>query len=181
MSALTVSSMNRNGLAMKSLPPAMVELVRLSKSLRLVTKTTGVFLWCGMARSLAHSSIAGHAGHVHVEKDEVKVVFREQLQGLFRLLDVDGFELGLFEGIDDGAAGNGLVIHDEDFGGGNLLFFRQRAAFEQEAEKIHGGGDGASGGGVDVFRLLVNFLEQGLEGGGHVGDLQQARRGRRCR
>src|SRR5882724_6099744 len=43
-SALTASSMKRKGLAMKSLPPLMVELARLSKSLRLVTKTTGVFL-----------------------------------------------------------------------------------------------------------------------------------------
>jgi hypothetical protein len=42
--ALTVNSRKRNGLAMKSLPPLMVELARLSKSLRLVTKTTGVVL-----------------------------------------------------------------------------------------------------------------------------------------
>ena len=56
MSALTVSSMKRNGLAMKSLPPAIMELVRLSKSLKAVTKTTGVFLCSGRLRSLAQSS-----------------------------------------------------------------------------------------------------------------------------
>src|SRR6516225_1560313 len=38
MRDLTVSSMNKKGLAIKSLPPAMVEFVRLSKSLSAVTK-----------------------------------------------------------------------------------------------------------------------------------------------
>src|SRR5882762_10053040 len=55
-SALTASSIKRNGLAIKSLPPLMVELARLSKSVSPVTKTTGVFLCIGMARSLVHSS-----------------------------------------------------------------------------------------------------------------------------
>src|SRR5690348_137517 len=55
-SALTASSINKNGLAMKSLPPLIVELARLSKSFKLVTKTTGVFLWAGKVRSLLHNS-----------------------------------------------------------------------------------------------------------------------------
>src|SRR5262245_40214398 len=41
---LTLSSMNRNGLAIKSFPPLMLDLARLSKSLNAVTKMTGVVL-----------------------------------------------------------------------------------------------------------------------------------------
>jgi hypothetical protein len=48
--ALTASSMNRKGLAMRSLPPLRVERARLSKSVRLVTNTTGVSRFRGRDR-----------------------------------------------------------------------------------------------------------------------------------
>ena len=61
----------------------------------------------------------------------------KQFEGGVRVFDADGLELGFFERVDDGAAGNGLVVHDQDVGGGNFLFFGRGAAFKQEAEKIH--------------------------------------------
>ena len=116
-----------------------------------------------------------HVGHVHVEKNQVILVLAKQSQRLLRILDVDGFEPGLLQRINDGAAGNGLVVHHQDFGGGKFLAVRQGALFEQEPEKIHRRRNRAGGGGIDVLRFLVHLLEQGLEGGGHVGDLRQAR------
>ena len=76
----------------------------------------------------------------------------------------------LFEGVNDGAAGNGFVVHHEDVAGGNFLFFGRGAAAKKEAEKIHAGGNGAEGGGVDALRFFVKFLEQRLDRVGHLGD-----------
>jgi hypothetical protein len=106
MSALTVSSMKRNGLAMKSLPPAIMELVRLSKSLKAGDEDDGGFFVLRHGAQFGAEFKAGHAGHVHVEENEVEF-FSAAFEGFVRFLDVDGLEMGLFERIDDGAAGNG--------------------------------------------------------------------------
>ena len=75
MRALTVSSMNRNGLAMKSLPPAIMELVRLSKSLKRGDENDGGLFVLRQGAQLGAEFKAGHAGHVHVEKHEVEMAF----------------------------------------------------------------------------------------------------------
>ena len=69
---------------MKSLPPLMVELARLSKSFRLVTNTTGVFLCAGKRAQLGAELEAVHARHVHVEEDQVEPVLRQQVVGAQR-------------------------------------------------------------------------------------------------
>ena len=45
------------------------------------------------------------------------------------------------------------------------------AKLGQEIDRV---GDGAHGGGSDVFGFLVEFLEQDFHGGGHFGDMTEA-------
>src|ERR1039457_3002808 len=98
-------------------------------------KDNGGFLVQRQVAQLGAEFVAGHARHVHVEKHEVELFFRKQLEGGLRVFDADGLELRFFERVNDGAAGNDLVVHDQDAGGGNFLFVGPRAAFKQEGEK----------------------------------------------
>ena len=96
------------------------ELVRLSKSLRLVTNTTGVFLCCG--RGAAWRTVRNRSCRACQRPEKRgRIRFPSKVAGLLRVFDVDGLELGLFQRIDDGPAGNDLVIHHQNFRSGNVL------------------------------------------------------------
>src|SRR5208282_6542300 len=102
--------------------------------------------------------VAGHDGHVHVEEHQVEMFFPEQLEGGVRVLDAEGLEVGLLEGVDDGAAGNRLVVHDQDVAGGDFLSFGRDTTAKKKAEKVHAGGNGAERGRIDVLRFFVKLL-----------------------
>ena len=120
---------------------------------------------------------AVHAGHIHIEEDEVELLFGERGEGGFGIIEAGGGKPGFVEGVDDGAAGDGFVVHDQYFGPGlseHIRRIREVGVFHERDQEINGGGDGAEGGGVDIFRLFEEFLQQGFEGVGQLGDLVQA-------
>ena len=125
---------------MKSLPPLMVELARLSKSLRLVTKTTGRFLVGGQGAQFGAQFEAVHARHVHIEKNQIEAISDNQFEsehlGPRRST---AFELGFFQRVGDGAARDGFVIHHQNVGGGDVLPVCDRVPrSEKNAEEING-------------------------------------------
>src|ERR1035438_9687121 len=61
-------------------------------------KDDGGFFVAGQGAQFGAEFKAGHAGHVHVQKDEVERVFGKELEGGVRVFDVDGLEMGLFQG-----------------------------------------------------------------------------------
>src|SRR5207247_2462455 len=59
---------------------------------------------------------AVHAGHLHVEEDQVIGVVGGQLKGHGRVLDVGRSQVGFLQRVGDGAAGEDFVVHHQNVG-----------------------------------------------------------------
>ena len=81
MSALTVSSMKRNGLAMKSLPPAISGIGAAVEIAQRGDKDDGRFFVLRQVAQFGAEFVAVHAGHVHVEEHEVEFFSVKQFEG----------------------------------------------------------------------------------------------------
>ncbi len=136
-------------------------------------KNDGGFLVLRQGAELGAEFIAGHAGHVHIEEDEVEIIFREQLERNNGVFQVDGVKVRFVEGIDDGATRNGFVIHDKDIDGGNFLFLGRDAVFKQKREKVNRCGNRPHCRSGNALGFFVDFAKQGFESASHTGNMSK--------
>src|SRR5579884_473890 len=114
-----------------------------------------------------------HSRHVHIEKDEVICVFGKHVQRGLGILNRGGRQLGFFQGVSDGAARNGFVVHHEDIGLGLLLGglrLRFHEPVKKHTDEVNSHGQRSKRGRREVFWLVTKLLEKSFHRVGQLRD-----------